>query len=243
MNIQEAKVSITGGSSGIGKACAKMLKEAGASVMICARDEDKLSKAAQELGVDYMAADVSREEDVVAVIKAAVHKLGGLNVLINNAGYAYAAPLTEIKPELFADLLSTNVIGATVCAREAAKIFINQKYGNIINIASTSGLKGGPNTSTYVATKFALRGMTESWRAELRKHNIRVMLVNPSEVMTNFASAADWNGETKARNYSPNEQETKLRAEEIAHTVSSLLKMDDRGFITEATVFATNPQE
>jgi 3-oxoacyl-[acyl-carrier protein] reductase len=86
--------------------------------------------------------------------------------------------------------------------------------------------------TAYYASKFALRGMTECWRAELRKHNVRVFLVNPSEVLTDFASTA---GLAQKAN------ETKLRPEEIAHAVKSALEMDDRGFTTELTVFATNP--
>ena len=85
-----------------------------------------------------------------------------------------------------------------------------------------------------MATKFALKGMTECWRAELRKHNIRVMLINPSEVQTNFLPNAGRQARPK--------NDTKLEAEEIAHVVLSMLEMRDRGFITEATVFATNPQ-
>jgi 3-oxoacyl-[acyl-carrier protein] reductase len=84
-----------------------------------------------------------------------------------------------------------------------------------------------------VATKFALAGMTECWRDELRKHNIRVMLINPSEVQTNFVV----NSGRPARPFN----ETKLQATEIAHTAIAMLEMEDRGFITEATVWATNP--
>ncbi len=74
--------------------------------------------------------------------------------------------------------------------RAAAKIFIERKRGNVVNISSTASLRGAPNGTAYYASKFALRGMTECWRAELRKHNIRVFLVNPSEVITNFGAAA-----------------------------------------------------
>ena len=90
----------------------------------------------------------------------------------------------------FDAVFATNVTGAMLMGREAAKIFIKRNRGNIINISSTAGLRGAANGTAYYASKFALRGMTECWRAELRKHNIRVMLVNPSEVLTNFAATA-----------------------------------------------------
>jgi 3-oxoacyl-[acyl-carrier protein] reductase len=120
-------------------------------------------------------------------------------------------------------------------ARESAKIFIKQMSGNIINISSTAGKKGFAYGTAYAATKFALKGMTECWQAELRKYNVRVMLVNPSEVQTEFSLNAG-NGE---REFNP----TKLLSEDIAHAVISALEMEDRGFITELTVFATNPKE
>ncbi|MEE2965557.1 MAG: SDR family NAD(P)-dependent oxidoreductase, partial [Acidobacteriota bacterium] len=81
-------------------------------------------------------------------------------------------------------------------------------------------------------SKFALRGMTECWRAELRKHNVRVMQVNPSEVITDFAASAG---------FEQADHPSKLQVEDIAHMVKAVLEMDDRGFTTELTVFATNP--
>jgi 3-oxoacyl-[acyl-carrier protein] reductase len=119
-------------------------------------------------------------------------------------------------------------------AREAAKHFIKKRHGNIVNISSTAGLRGAAGGTAYYASKFALRGMTECWRAELRKHNVRVILVNPSEVITNFSAAAGMK---------QNPNETKLRGEEIAFAVKSALDMDDRGFIPELSIFATNPQD
>ena len=84
----------------------------------------------------------------------------------------------------------------------------------------------------YASSKFALRGMTECWRAELRKHNIRVILINPSEVTTAFGSA---NGIERP------EEPSKLTAREIAHAIEASLSMDDRGFVAELTIFAANP--
>jgi len=119
-------------------------------------------------------------------------------------------------------------------AREAAKIFAAQKSGNIVNIGSTASHRGAPNGSAYYGSKFALRGMTECWRAELRQFNVRVFLVNPSEVITNFGVAAG---------FDQKDNPTKLRGEDIAHAVKSVLEMNDRGFTTEITVFATNPKD
>ena len=130
--------------------------------------------------------------------------------------------------------METNVIGATLCAREAAKHFIQIQTGNIINIASTAAKSGFSSGTAYCASKFALAALTECWRAELRKYNIRVMQVNPSEVQTNFVT----NSGRDARPFN----DTKLQATEIAHSILSMLEMNDRGFITELTVFATNPQ-
>jgi 3-oxoacyl-[acyl-carrier protein] reductase len=243
MNLETAKVLITGGNSGIGMATAAALKDAGAQVVIAGRDEVKLKEAAEKLQVQYVKADVTVEADVVKMIAEANEKMSGLNVLINNAGYGYVAPLTEIDPLQFEQVWRTNVYGAMLVAKEAAKVFKKNNYGCIINIASTAGLKGGANVSPYGATKFALRGMTEAWRDELRPHNIRVMLVNPSEVMTSFASnRVDNVGTTVEKFYTENEQASKLRAEEIAAVLKSLIQLDDRTLVTETTVFATNPR-
>ncbi|MGB3618046.1 MAG: SDR family oxidoreductase, partial [Catalinimonas sp.] len=187
MNLAEAKVLVTGGNSGIGAAVAQQLVAAGAQVVIAGRNQATLDATAAALGVAAIRADVSNEEDVTRMVREAYEALGGLNVLVNNAGYGYGAPLLQLEAQPFRDVFAVNVLGAALCAREAAKIFVKQDHGNIVNIASTAALRGSPNASPYVATKFALRGMTESWRNELRPHNVRVMLVNPSEVMTEFA--------------------------------------------------------
>ena len=241
MKLNEAKVLITGGNSGIGKATAKLLKERGAHVVIAGRNSSTLQKVSEELHIPFVQADVTKEDEVESLIRQTIRKLNNFNVLVNNAGYGYTANLVDIDHDKLIDQLHTNVVGAAIVAKHAAKHFIDHTYGNIINIGSTASLNGSPGASPYVATKFALRGMTASWRNELRPHNIRVMQVNPSEVMTNFVdNRVDANKNKKV--YTEAEKESKLRGDEIAHTICSLLEMDDRGFITEATVFATNPK-
>jgi 3-oxoacyl-[acyl-carrier protein] reductase len=232
MNLTHAVALITGGSAGIGYSIAKTLSESGARVAITGRDPARLAEAANALGALPIQADVAKEADVARTYQEVLAKFGDLDILINNAGIGTFKPLVEIDKAAFDAIFATNVTGAMLMAREAAKIFIKRNRGNIINIASTAGLRGAPNGTAYYASKFALRGMTECWRAELRKNNIRVMLVNPSEVLTNFAATAG---------FAQKANDSKLRGEEIAHAVKAILEMDDRGFTTELSVFATNP--
>jgi 3-oxoacyl-[acyl-carrier protein] reductase len=233
MNLKEVKAIVTGGSSGIGFEIAKQLIAHGAKVFITGRDEKKLKNAAEILGASYAVADASNDTQVIDAFNKAKELLHGYNVLVNNAAYGTFGLLKDQDTKQFEQLIASNVTGAMIAGREAAKHFIENNYGNIINISSTAGNAGFAGGTAYVASKFALKGMTECWRAELRKSNIRVMLVNPSEVQTPFYEALG--GE---RPFNP----TKLEASEIAHLVTAMLSMRDVGFITEATVFATNPQ-
>ena len=229
MDITTAKVLITGGSSGIGFETARQLAMQGARVAICGRDAAKLRRAADDLGAFGVECDVAREDHVIRMIESVVEAFDGFNVLINNAGFGHFAPLVETKLEDMQRIYATNVFGAMVVARESAKHFIAAgKGGNIVNIASTAGQRGFAGGTAYASSKFAVSGMTECWRAELRKHDIRVMQINPSEVQTAFF---------RGRAFS----ERKLRGDEIAHAIISMLAMDDRGFTTEMSVWATNP--
>ncbi len=233
MDLKGARTLITGGSDGIGLAIGQALVEKGARVALLARRSDRLTAAAKEIGAIGITGDVSKPADADAAVARVVQEFGGLDILINNAGFGTFGALTELQLEDFERTFATNVTGAMLMARAAAPHMIRQASGNILNISSTAGLKGFANGTTYCATKFALRGMTECWREELRRHNIRVTLVNPSEVQTNFGKAAG--GQARPFNGK------KLRAEEIARAIVGALQIDDRGFIPEFSVFATNP--
>jgi len=234
MNLKDSVILITGGSVGIGLDTAKMAAGKGAKVIITARNQERLTQVAEEHGLEAVSGDVSKPEDVKKVYEYIQEKHGRLDALINNAGYGYFDMLENIDLEKFQQVFATNVTGAMMMAQSALPFFKSQKSGNIVNISSTAGTKGFAGGTAYSATKFALKAMTECWRAELRSHNIRVILVNPSEVQTEFVT----NSGREKRPYNP----TKLHGEDIAHSICSALEMDDRGFITELTVFATNPQ-
>ncbi len=232
MDLNAAKALVTGGSAGIGRGIAAALKQKGADVVITGRGGQRLEETARELGVGHIRADVGVEDDAVRTVREFVERHGRLDILVNNAGYGYFAPLVDMELERFEALYRTNVFGAFLMAREAARVFVEQGSGHLINISSTSGLKGGRGSTAYSSSKFALRGMTDCWRDELRRHNVRVMLVNPSEVQTSFAAVAGYEQQLSPK---------KLRSEEIADAIVGALEIDDRGFIPEFSVFATNP--
>lgn len=234
MDLSRAHALVTGGSSGIGRATARLFAERGARVAICGRDERRLREAAEEIGAIAIPGDVSHEDDAVRIVATAIRELGAYDTLVNNAGIGGGAPLVDIAVDDFRRVWEVNVLGAMLMARESARHFVRQRRGNIVNVASTSAQRAGPGSSTYASTKFALAALTQSWRAELRKHDVRVMQINPSEVVTEFFARS---GRTQR------DDPSKLHPEEIAQVIASMLELEDRGMVVEATVWATNPKD
>ena len=232
MDISNAKVLVTGGSTGIGYETAKLLRSHGAAVVICGRNEQSVQQAATGLDVFGFKADVAIEADIEKLFDFAFKSLGGLNVLINNAGLGFMGALIDTSVEDFTRIWETNTKSAFLCGQHAARHFISQNTGNIINISSMGAVNGFANGSAYVSSKAAMSGLTKCWQAELRKHNIRVMQINPSEVVTEFGTKLG---------YPSANAEKKLKGTEIAQVIITMLSINDLGFIPEANVWATNP--
>lgn len=231
MQFQDASILVTGGGTGIGLATAERLRARGAQVAICGRRSDVVEEAAAAIGALGLPCDVSDEEQVGNLVAAVVSRHGKLDAVVNNAAFGYFAPLVELDAARFDELFATNVRGAMLVGRAAARQMMLGGGGTILNVGSTAASKGFPGGSAYAASKFALTGLTECWRAELRSHNIRVMQVNPSEVITPFGGRGNLE-----------EQPTKLRPVDVAQVIESCLELDDRGFVTQTTLWATNPQ-
>jgi len=235
MNVKGKNIIITGGSLGIGKETARDLVEKGANVLITGRSESRLIEAKRYTGAKIIEFDISDHENISDNAVKCIDILDGrVDVLINNAGIGVRRSVDELTIEDFLKVFNVNVFGLALFTKEIVPHMIKESYGTIINIGSTASLKGYKNGSIYSSSKFAVRCLTQCWQAELRPHNIRVCQVNPSEVTTAFG-----NSERVERENVDN----KLTSKEISHSIISAIEMDDRGFINELNIWATNPFE
>lgn len=230
MDLGKARILVTGGSRGIGKETARQLRERGASVVITGRDGDTLATAASELDCASVQGDVGNPEDAARMVTGTIEALGGYDVLVNNAAIGAFAPLLEADPADVERVWRVNVLGAFLIAQASARHFVEHGGGTIVNVGSTAARKGFAGGTAYASSKFALSAFTECWRDELRKHDVRVMQINPSAVQTEFSGSQ------------PAFNETRLQSSDIAETIVAMLAMPDRGFVTETTIWATNPQ-
>jgi NAD(P)-dependent dehydrogenase (short-subunit alcohol dehydrogenase family) len=179
---------VTGAARGIGYATVARLVEAGARAIVADVDVDAAERAQARLGDRTLAAhvDVTDEESVGDLARLAVSHLGGLDIWINNAGIYPTAPLLELTADQWDEVHSVNLRGAFLGVREAARAMIGQGRGGVIvTIASTASYRAeGPGVAHYVASKFGVRGLTQSLAVELGPHGIRVLAVAPTVTLT-----------------------------------------------------------
>ncbi|MHA6797066.1 SDR family NAD(P)-dependent oxidoreductase [Pseudonocardia bannensis] len=177
--LEGKRVFITGSGAGIGKAIATLFTQRGARVVISDIDADAAKKAADEIGAAGVAnCDVTDEGQVQAAVKQTVDLLGGLDVLVNNAGIEVSSPLLQQSTESFDKIYAVNVRGPFVAMKAAIGHLIESK-GNVVNIASIAGIGGSPLLGSYCATKAALIQMTRVAAVEMRPAGVRVNAVCP----------------------------------------------------------------
>tara|TARA_B100000886_G_scaffold339082_1_gene303497 strand:- start:3349 stop:4053 length:705 start_codon:yes stop_codon:yes gene_type:complete len=233
MNLKGKHILLTGGSLGIGKETAKILVKKGAKVLITGRSAQRLEDAAKYTGAQTLVFDISDHKNISDNTQQCIEALNGkVDALINNAGIGTFQKIEDVTSYDFKQIFNTNVFGLALLSKSIISVMKEQMYGTIINIGSSASIKGFARGSVYAASKFAVRALTQCWQAELRPFNIRVSQLNPSEVTTAF-----YNEERKERATVQN----KLSPKEIAHSILSILEMEDKGFITELNVWATNP--
>ncbi len=186
---------VTGGGAGLGRQMAEGLAEMGANLVLCARKKERCEQAAQELaalGVKTLAlgSNVRNPAEVQQVVDAAAAAFGRIDILINNAGASWGAPVEEMKLEHWNKVIETNLTGTFLFAQAVAKIMIPQRAGKIINIASVAGLRGAPpdyQAVGYHASKGGVITLTKDLACKWAQHNIHVNAIAPGWFPTNMS--------------------------------------------------------
>jgi len=183
---------VTGGNRGIGRGLAEALEHAGVVVALTARDAEAARQAAAQVGggARGYACDVRRPEQVAALFAAVDRDLGGVDVLVNNAGIGRFAPVAEMSLEEWHAVIETNVNGVFYCTREAIPRMKKRGGGYIINMSSLAGRNAFPSAAAYCASKHAVNGFSEVLFQEVREDGIRVTYLMPGSVATEFGRGA-----------------------------------------------------
>ena len=232
---------VTGGSRGIGLATAVALRLAGADVLICGRSPDALDVAAARIATATASApagrvvtepaDVRRPEQTQRLVESAVERLGGVDILINNAGVGRFSPVAELTVEDWLETVETNLSGAFYCCRAAIPVMRQRGGGWIINVSSLAGEHPFAGGAAYCASKAGLNALTESLMQEVRRDGIRVSCVLPGSVDTEFA------GNTPSADMG-----WKLAASDVAQVVVDLLRHPPRALPSRVEIRPSVPR-
>ena len=220
---------VTGASRGIGWAIASRLGRMGASVAICARNRALVEQAAaalREQGIRALpiVADVSRSDDIERMIEQVSSQFGELEILVNNAGVGVFGPFYDRSEADWDSVLGTNLKAVFLTSRAVAPRMIRLGRGHIINISSLASKSAFPGGAVYCASKWGLMGLSACMAEDLRAHGIRVSVICPGSVATEFSSHAG------------RDARTLLQPEDVAHAVAMLVTQREGSFISEVDV-------
>lgn len=217
---------ITGGSRGIGKAIAQRLAVLGAAVSICGRSRESLLSTAQDLRalggrVHAQAADVTRTGDIASLVEATEKELGPITILVNNAGIGGFGPVHEKSEEEWDRVINTNLKSVFLVSRAVVPAMIRRGGGDIINISSLAGKNTFAGGGIYCASKWGLQGLSGCMAEDLRGYGIRVSVICPGSVATEFSGGG------------PKDPKKVLTAEDVAHAVGMVAVQGPQSFISE----------
>lgn len=227
MELKNKTAIVTGASKGIGKAVALALLDKGVKVAGWSRSNPDI----QHPVFHFIQADVSKQHEVEAAFEKTIQLLGGqVHVLINNAGLGFFSKIEETSIENWRLMFDTNVHGIFYCTRKAIPMMKAQKLGHIINLASIAGLSGIEEATGYCATKFAVRGISQSLFKEVRKSNIKVTCICPGSVNTEFFN--------ESSHVTAND--TMLHPKDVADSILHILETPDNFLTVEVELRPMN---
>jgi 3-oxoacyl-[acyl-carrier protein] reductase len=230
--LEQRVAVVTGGSRGIGRHIARALHRAGAAVAITGRHAGTLAEAARDVGErcrPYVC-DQRDPEAIQAMAKAVAAELGDPDLLVvNAAAIKLGVPVAEMPLTLWQKMVETNLTGMFLTTQAFLPGMIRRQRGDIVMISSMSGKKGDPGASAYATCKFGMQGFAQALMYEVRRQNIRVMVMNPSSVET---------GEDVGPEHGPG---LYLHAADLAATVVHLASLPGRTMIRDLDVYGTNP--
>ena len=232
MDLTGKTAIVTGGTKGIGRAIAQALVRAGLKVAITARNENDIANAVSELnfaGSGFATGHLCDVRDYDQV-KSVFAEIGGVDILINNAGIGLFARVDSMSPEEFRAVLETNVFGVFYCCHEAIPLMKQRGGGYIINISSLSGANAHSEMAAYNASKFGLNGFSEALMQEVRHDGIKVSYIMPGSVNTEFGG--DEPSDAKSWQLQPGD---------VAHVVMDLLSYPDRALPSRVEIRPSRP--
>ena len=218
---------MTGAGSGIGAAIARKMGRMGAVAVVCGRTRDTLQSTATAISqaggqAEVIECDVTDLASVESLAKRVDGRFGRVDILVNNAGIGGSGgPLHQLSPETWDQVLNTNLRGVYYCIRSFAPLMIRANRGHIVNISSLAGKNPLPNGAAYSASKWGLNGLSYSVAEELRVHSIRVSVICPGSVQTEFSP------------HSAKNSAKMLQPDDVAHVVAMLVTQAPQAFASE----------
>lgn len=237
MSLENKIAIVTGAGRGIGKATALALAHHRVNVVVTARTQSEIESVARQiekLGPKSLAiaADVSMEEDVEAMVSKVIKKFGTVDILVNNAGIGSFANVADLAVKDFDRMWDVNMRGVFLCARAVIPHMTKRKSGDIINISSLAGRNAFAGGAGYCATKWALIGFARCLMLEVREQNIRVITLCPGSVDTTFGP----------KDLHLKDTSKIPKAEDIAQVVVDTLSMPRNVMVSEVDIRPTNPK-
>lgn len=240
MKLEGLAALITGAGSGIGEAIALLFAREGADIAVNDIDlplAEQTAAAVKKMERHAIAvqADVSRADEVDAMVDRVIKELGGIHILVNNAGIGGGGPVLEVDPEIWNRIVDVSLRGSYLCSRSAGQWMASHNTGNIINIASIAGIKGSVNMNSYAVAKAGVIQMTRALAMEWAKYNIRVNCIAPGIINTPMTQR------TLAHRYTPERLKESVplgrmgESEEVAN-VALFLASEDSSYVTGSTI-------